>query len=150
MPTLTQEQFQELLTNLPPGVKLEIQKTPGGQVALSINHKGAATKQDFIKEKYSHLMNQPITISEASEKYDVPRPTIQSWLYRSKYFGFMNRESYPQTIDEAEIAYCAEIYHQRKQKGIGPRTPLLDEHGFPYELKHPGLAEYRKRKRKQS
>ena len=52
-------------------------------------------------------------------------------------------------LDEAEVAYCAGIYHERKTLGI-TRVPLLDENGLAYELKHPKLFEYRRRKKKQA
>ena len=52
-------------------------------------------------------------------------------------------------LDEAEVAYCAEIYHERKAAGIRSGAPLLDEDGLPYELKHPELSAYRCRKRRQ-
>ena len=53
-------------------------------------------------------------------------------------------------LNEADVAYCAEIYHERKANKIGFRAPLLDEAGLPYQLKHPKLAKYRLKKRKQA
>jgi hypothetical protein len=46
-------------------------------------------------------------------------------------------------LDEAEVAYCAEIYHARN--GISG-VPLLDEDGLAYQLKHPELSEYRRKR----
>ncbi len=50
-------------------------------------------------------------------------------------------------FNEAEIAYCVDIYQNRKRVG---GVPLLDENGLPYELKHPELSAYRRRKRRQA
>lgn len=104
------------------------------------------TKAEIIKEKYPNLVGQGITLTEAAEKYDVPRTTIENWVYRNEYVGRVGDLAYPQTFNEAEIAYCAEIYNQRKQAGIGfYGAPLLDDDGLPYQMRHPERAQKRKK-----
>ncbi len=114
------------------------------------NHgKGPQTKDEIIAAKFAHLGNQSITLTEAAKKYDIPRGTLQTWVYRNRYITPSHPDNYPVLFNEAEIAYCADIYHERKQAGTGFHgAPLLDEDGLPYELKHPDLAQYRHRKRK--
>jgi hypothetical protein len=105
------------------------------------------TKEEIIASKYTELQDQAITLSQASEKYKVPRGTIRNWFYNS-YVKPTDPTSYPMLFNEAEIAYCAEIYYERKQAGTGfYGAPLLDENGLPYELKHPSLAKYRRKKK---
>jgi len=67
--------------------------------------------------------------------------------WKNKGYLRVLKPGYRMQIDESDIAYCAEIYHRRKERGIGFRAPLLDSEGLPYQLKHPKLAEYRKRKK---
>lgn len=108
------------------------------------NGKETQTKEEIIADKFAHLEGQPITLSEAATKYDIPRGTIESWYYRAKYIQPIPPDSYPANFDEAEVAYLANIYHSRKE--TGSRAPLLDKNGLPYELKHPDLAQYRRKK----
>jgi len=108
------------------------------------------TKEQIIREKFAHLLDRGITLTEAAEKYNIPRNTLEAWIYRSKYIGFIDELSYPKKINEAEIAHLAEIYHKRRKRGMDRGgVPLLGENGLPIlELKHPELSEYRRRKRK--
>ncbi len=43
------------------------------------------TKDEIIAAEFAHLHCQPITLSEAATKYDIPQGTIESWYYRAKY-----------------------------------------------------------------
>lgn len=107
----------------------------------------AKTKAQLIAEKFPHLQGQGITLSEAADKYDVPRSTVETWFSVNGYIQTVE-DSYPMKVDEAEVAYCAEAYHARREKGIHSRIPLLDEQGLPnVERKHPELAEKRRQKR---
>ncbi len=106
------------------------------------------TKAEIIAAEFAHLHDQPITLSEAARKYDVPRGTLEAWQYKN-YLTPTHPDAYPKLFNEAEIAYCADIYHDRKRVGTGfYGAPLLDENGLPYELKHPDLAQYRRKKGK--
>lgn len=140
---LTQEQAQTLLTDLKPGSTIEVRKLPTGEIVVS---DPTQTKEDILKEKFACLIGQPITVSDAAEKYGIPRTTIFDW--KNKGYVTVLETGYRLTIDEAEMAYCSDIYNRRKASGLGFRgSPLLDEHGLEYELKHENLARYR-RKRK--
>ena len=150
MTTVTKEQLQELLTQLPPDAKIELETKPSGEINVGIVVEEAVvngnyrTKEDILKEEYSDLLNCWLTLSEAAKKYDVPRATLSSWIYRANYIE-QTKGSYPMTINEAEVAYCVDIYQERR--AIGSKAPLLDENGLPYELKHPSIAQYRKDKK---
>jgi hypothetical protein len=121
-------------------------RLPNGEmlVAESDVDPKAKTKEQLIDERYSELIKQPITISEAEKKYNVLGRTIRFWVS----LGYINtiNDSYPMRLDEAEVAYCTEIFHERQKSGIGSGAPLLDENGLRYELKRPELSEYRRRK----
>jgi helix-turn-helix, Psq domain len=143
--TLTPDEIKNLLTSLPPGSKIEIMKSAQGGIMVTTDQ--PKTKAQLLDEKYAHLKGQGITLSQAAKKYDVPRGAIQGWVYQSSYISFVDQDSYPQTIDEAEVALCAEIYKDRQKESI-TGIPFFDEQGHLIEgLKHPDLSEYRRRKR---
>lgn len=100
------------------------------------------TKNDFLKRE---LVGKHITVSEAVKRYNIPQTTIFAWVKN----GLVSvlEQGYRTIVDEADIDYCAMIYHERKQSGIGFRAPLFNEDGLPYKLKHEQLAIYRRNKR---
>lgn len=102
------------------------------------------TKQEIISEKWPALVGRAITVTDAAKKYNIVRTTIVRW--KEKGYLEVLEDGYKMTLDESQVAYCAEIYHERQSAGIRKGPPLLDENGLPYELKHPKLSEYRKRK----
>lgn len=141
---------EKMLTQLVQAGKIEAVRLLSGEVLVPANndtHK-IKTKEQIIAEKFKELIDQPITITEASRKYNIPGSTIREWI-PLEYVHIINFGGYPMKLDEAEIAYCAEVYHERKASGIRSGAPLLDENGLPYELKHPELSKYRRRKRRQ-
>jgi hypothetical protein len=139
---------ENILTQLIQAGKIEAVRLPSGEVLVPAdNGTHIITKEQIIEEDFAALRGQLITVSEAAEKYDIPRSTIQSWIYRSNYLEPVG-DNYPLVVDEAEVAYCVNIYKQRR--ATGSKAPLLDENGLPYELKHPDLAAYRRQKRKVS
>jgi hypothetical protein len=143
---LTPEQAKNLLTDLQPGAKIEIEITPTGEIVVSSNgNDSLKTKQDILEENYADLIGQPITISKASKGYEVPNSTLRDWI-KQKYISIVD-DGYPVKINEAEVAYCAEVYHQRKKAGTLKGAPLFDLNGLPYKLIHPSLSEYRRKRR---
>jgi hypothetical protein len=147
MPIVSLDLTKNLLTNMPTGAKLEATKLSTGEIMVTTLETYMQTKEDILKERYEHLLGKTITVTEAAEKYQVPRSTLQSWIYRSGYIQ-INQDSYPQTVNEAEVAYCVDIYRQRRAQGS--KAPLLDDDGSPYELKHPDLFRYRQNKKQTS
>lgn len=142
MPTLTQAQFDILLSQTPVGVKMELIKSPTGQLIVTTEK----TKADILKERYGHLIGRPITVSDAAKKYDVLRGTIHKW--RQKGYISTIEPGYQMTVNEAEVAYCVDTYRDQQAKGMVRGTPLFNGDGLPYELKHPELSTYRRLKQK--
>lgn len=145
MPKISPADLEQLLTTLPPGSTMELRKSPTGEISVV---EQPLTKQQLIEQKYAHLVGQGISLNEAAEKYDVPRAALRSWVYRAQDVRFVDEESWPKLVDEAEVALCAEIYHERKASGL-TGVPFFDDDGRVIEdLKHPKLAAYRRRKKK--
>lgn len=78
-----------------------------------------------------HLKGVRIGVRQAAEKYRVPNPTISRWIDR----GLIQRLSgevlrgQRVMIDEADVAYCAAIYHQNPGQG----KTLFNPDGTPYK-----------------
>ena len=107
------------------------------------------------RKDFEHLRGQPITVTEAVEKYgakfgsNLIGQTIRDWVkkdYIQVLRESVGRGSYME-LDEADIAYCAAIQSVRKQAGVRTGFPLLDETGRPGLLKHPNLSRYRREQR---
>ena len=140
MTIMTASEAVDLLYSLPPGVKIEINT---GAITLTTY----TTKDELLKDKYPHLLNQHITLSEAAEKYNLPRGTISSWIYKTGYISPVDPNGHPIFVCEAEIAYLADIYNERR--ATKSKAPLIDKStGLPYKIKLPNLAAYRKRRKK--
>ncbi len=147
----TLEQAKNLLTDLQPGDKIEIEITPTGEVIVNStknnikNENSTKTKNDILGETYADLIGQSITVTEAAKKYDVNRRNILRW--KDKGYITVLESGYQMKLNEAEVAYCADIHKKKKKSGIGFHAPLFDENGLPYQLKHPALARYRRENR---
>ncbi len=76
--------------------------------------------------KHAHLKGMGIGINEAAKKYGVPSSTVRRWMERG-YITRLGQEGRKVLLDEADIAYCAELYRQR-----GGRRWILDQDGRPY------------------
>ncbi len=140
MQALTIDQLKTRLTNSPPG-SIIIEKLPNGVIMVDDTPQ---TKQEYLERDYPDLIGQTITLTEAAKKYAIPRGTLNNWYNSAGYIQPVEN-SYPSIFDEAEIAYLISIYHQRRASGS--KAPLLDDDGLPYEIKHPKLADYRRRKK---
>jgi hypothetical protein len=119
---------------------------PDGEIVVSKENLQANNTADINtrlsaikREGFEHLRGQAITVTEAAEKYEVPRNTILEW---AKQHITILKPGYRMELDEADVAYCVAIYAVRKQyKSL---APLLDDEGNPYLLKHPDLARARR------
>ena len=140
------DRIQKFLTNLPPGATIELLKGTNGEVIVTNQRK---TREQLLAENFSHLRGLGISMSQAAQKYQVPRGTLQRWVYRTGYVHFVDEEAYPKLVDEAEVALCADIQEKRREWGVR-NVPFFDDEGYLIEdLKHPDLAAYRRRKRVQ-
>lgn len=137
--TLTPDQLAEVLTNLPAGIKLNLETLPTGEIRVS---HGPETKEGIIARHYDHLRSQPITVTEAVERYEVPKSTLIAWKNTGNVTVL--EAGYRLTLDEADVAACAHVY--RRRDGLSG-VPLFDEEGRVYQLKHPRLAAKRRRER---
>lgn len=148
MTGLSEKELQRYIDN----GTLEAQQLLNGEVLVNADQaEKLASKQIILEEKFADRIGKGISLSEAAKKYKISRATIETWVYRNDYIKMVNPDSYPKLFDEADIAYCAGVFEDRKLMGItSGGTPLLDEYGLPnLQLKHPKLSQKR-RQAKQS
>ncbi len=135
---LSPTQIIDMLVKLPPGGKIEVEKSHDGDFTVSDNT--PPTKTQLIQQKYSHLAGQGISITDAADKYGIPRGAIKGWVYQSGYIHFVDQDAYPQLIDESEVALCADIYRRRQATGTSG-LPYFDERdAVIQEVKRPASS----------
>jgi hypothetical protein len=131
---------EEVLTRLIRDGRIDGAQLPSGDLLVSDDGLNEAkTKEQIIKEEFSRLCENPVTVSEAENRYGLQNQTIRNWVTLG-YIRVVDND-YPMKLDEADVAYCAKIYHER---GGRPGARIFDSDGNPYQLKHPELAEYRR------
>ena len=73
------------------------------------------------EENYSDLSGKPISIGEASRRYQINQQTISRWKDKG-YIKVIGKEKNRILLNEADIARMADWYHSRP--GKGRRTDL--------------------------
>lgn len=89
------------------------------------------TKEDYPEyKKNAHLKGTGISISAASRKYNISHTTILGWI-KQGIIKRIGKEKNRVLIDEADMAYCAEIAKQNPGAGKW----LFNPDGTPYQKK---------------
>lgn len=114
--------------------KIRAGKLPSGEIVVSEQDTQAqkpTAKEDLPEfKKHAHLKGTPIWIGEAARKYNLLQQTISKWV-KMGIIRRIGEEGYKVLVDEADVAYCAEIYHQRGGQGRW----LFNSDGTPYQPK---------------
>jgi len=73
---------ENVLTQLIQAGKIEAVRLPSGELLVSANNdpKKIKTKEQIIAEKFGDRIEQPVTVSEASERYEILGRTIREWI----------------------------------------------------------------------
>jgi predicted site-specific integrase-resolvase len=94
--------------------------------------KASLRKEDTLEyKKFEHLKGHAIWLSQAERKYGVRNQTIFGWVQRG-FIKKLGKEGNKVLIDEADVAYCVEIYRRSMSKQ-GRR--IFDKQGLPYKPK---------------
>jgi hypothetical protein len=146
---------EKVLTQLVQTGKIEAVKLPSGELLVSAENGQLRTKDEIIAQEFAHLRGQAISASEASRKYSkkygipIPYQNFSRWA-DSGYIAIKSR-GYRLQLDEADVAYCAEIYAEKYKEYDGQMqgVPVFDEDGNPYQVKHQEVAEQKRTERRQ-
>ena len=88
-------------------------------------------KEDLPEyKKHVHLKGVGIGIAEAARKYDLVFSSVRRWA-EAGYIARIGTDKNKVLLDEADVAYCAEVYRQRSGQGKW----LFNPDGTPYQLK---------------
>jgi len=101
----------------------------------AIEQKGLR-KEDLPEyQKHAHLKGRPIWIRKAEEKYGIPNPTLWRWM-KAGIITYLGKSGNKVLLDEADVAYCHEIYVQKGRQG----RILFNPDGTPYKPKRSSLV----------
>jgi predicted DNA-binding transcriptional regulator AlpA len=105
----------------------------------AIEEKGLR-KEDLPEyQKHAHLKGKGISLPKAVEKYGLNPSTIFRW-YKKGIIAEAGREidlgGERILYDEADIAYCSEVYRKSGRKG----RRVFDKDGLPYKAKTGSLV----------
>jgi hypothetical protein len=116
-------------------------KLPDG--SLAVREKSVAKRKSSIErsiidgvpkeelpeyQQFKDLIGNPISVGEASRKYDIPHGTISRWASKG-IIARVGTEKNRTLVDEADVAYCTTVF---KQRGAKQGTWVFKEDGTPY------------------
>ena len=112
--------------------KIAAATLPDGDVIVNeIELKSPLKKEDLPEYKrYAHLKGEEIGMNEAARKYNIGPVTIYGWVKKG-IISIIRREGQKVLINEADVAYCAEIYRSR---GGSQGKRIFDRNGLPYKM----------------
>ncbi len=120
-----------------------------GEIVVTVDKNGNGdnepqTKDEIIAAKFAHLKGQSITVTEAAQNYNLHRDTVLEWVKR-EYIKVL-KPGYRMKLDNADVAYCAYVYQQKKAE-YGNHiagAKIFDGDGNPYQVKYPDLSSQRR------
>ena len=110
--------------------KIKAALVSGETVVSEASVRGLTPKEELPEyRKYTHLKGMPIWISKAARQYDVTLSVMHRWVMRG-YIARLGKDKNKILLNEQDVAYCAEIYHQHGGQGKW----LFNADGSPYVL----------------
>lgn len=117
-----------VLTRLISNGMMKAVQLPDGTLAVTEKHakedaaraqlaaKAAPRKQDAPEyKKHAHLRGKSIGVAEAAREYGVTVGTVARWVQRG-YIARLGQDGQKILIDQADVAYCVEIYRKHGAK----------------------------------
>ena len=89
-----------------------------GEIVVNAQDAQARVPKEELPEyrKHTHLKGRPIWINEASRQYKISPPTLTRWT-KAGIVRRLSTDGYRVYVNEQDVAYCADIYHQRGKQG---------------------------------
>jgi hypothetical protein len=106
-----------------------------GILAVVMTTENIPTSREETPEykKFSHLKGVGISINAGARKYNLHSSTVTRWVHKN-LIAKVGTEKNRVLIDEADLAYCAEVQSNRPGQGKW----LFDQKGLPYIPETPG------------
>jgi predicted site-specific integrase-resolvase len=128
--------------------KIRAVQLPSGDLLVAAENNGRdyQTKKEIIAQKFAHLRGEGISAYAASKKYGIHHQNFINWA-RSGYIKIKEEKIRLLKMDEADVAYCAYVFKQKKEEYGGriAGAKIFDEEGNPYQVKYPDLAAQRRK-----
>lgn len=136
---------EKALTQLVEAGKIQAVQTPSGELLVAADNGQYQTKEEIITKHFAHLRGKPITPYDAQKKYDIHRSNFTRWA-GAGYIKILQQSSRLVKLDAADTAYCAYIYHRKKEEYGGriSGAKIFDNNGNPYRVKYPDLSAQRR------
>jgi predicted site-specific integrase-resolvase len=112
------------------GIIKSVNITTGGILVREADFGNIPREEMPEYKKYIHLIGVQIGIGEGGRKYGIPQPTISRWVRRG-LIKRLSQSGQKILIDEADLAYCSEIYKTNRGSGKW----LFDPDGLPHTKK---------------
>lgn len=134
---------ESLLKRIQSG-KLASAKLPNGEYLVAEHSIDPSLK--IRREDFEHLRGKGISGSESSRKYGISTANFSKWS-RVGYIKRMGRAGRAVLLDEADVAYCAAVYHAKSKTYNGRLSGvnIFDKNGNPFQSKYPEMAAYKRR-----
>jgi len=126
--------------------KLTVAKLPDGEFLVAENEIDPSLS--IKREDFEHLRGQKISVSGSSRKYGIPHTNFSRWA-RLGFITVLER-GWKVLLDEADVAYCAAVYHEKYKlyQGRMMGVNIFDKDGLPYQVKYTDIATRRRRQRR--
>ena len=108
-------------------IKLAMNTTTGEYLMNEVDIQAQLPREEQPEYKrYAHLKGVGVGIREGARKYKLDPTTISRWAEKGYIISLGSiavRGGQKLLIDEADLAYCAEIYHRNPGKGKKSFSP---------------------------
>jgi hypothetical protein len=116
-------------------IKLAMNTTTGEYLMSEVDIQAQLPREEQPEYKHhAHLKGVGIGIGDGARKYGINHGTISRWV-KEGYIASLGstpvRGGYKVLIDEADLAYCIEIYNRDRGQGKRVFAPT----GLPYQKK---------------
>lgn len=101
-----------------------------GEIHVSANRLPQSKEQLAEFKKHKRLAGKPIAQTAAAEKYKLNMRTLTRWINKGwiAVIGQDEEDARRTMLNEQDVAYCAEVYHQRGGQGHW----VFNDDGTPY------------------
>ncbi len=92
-------------------------------------------------QQFAHLKTNFMGVREAAKQYKVPVMTLHDWVKKGPILIESRDARYRRLVNEADVAYCAYVYHQKKKNKKSSRSPTFNADGTPFKPKPQNMLE---------
>ena len=92
-------------------------------------------------QQFAHLKTNFMGVREAAKQYKVPVMTLHDWVKKGPILIESRDAGYRRLVNEADMAYCAYVYHKKKKDKKSAHSPTFNADGTPFKPKSQNMLE---------